>query len=315
MEAEGGEIETAVPIEWPAAWKLAGAGDGQYTQLALYDSELGAACYCIGVLRRDGESESGAMLAIPAAFMEEECETLCGLTIVSRHPVSIGAARRASQLVDMWLVDMDIAVAESLSRVADLENVSIVDYYWKAGAPSVWPQGKGIKEAVEAWMEPEGRYGGDEDEDRDYVPEVARVTFAANVAGRAAAAGADFGESGKAAAAGAVCQNAGIKPRLLAKDRPAGTGAPSSEILELRSRIAFLESAAAGNGGGATQNVDRGRAPFLSPDVVAQEPLRCSPTLLPLRARGDPWHSLLNLGLPGDLEWKYEVPMGADPQH
>ena len=194
MEAAGADSGTTSPTEWPATWKLAGEGDGQYTQLALYDTELCVACYCIGVLRRNGESESGAMLAIPAAFIEEDCETLCGLPLVSRHRISVPAVRRAAQMVDMWLVDLDIGVVEMLSRVSDMDNVDIVDYYWKPGAPSVWPRGKDIKEAVEAWMT-DGRYGNDEDEEFEYVQEGARVTSTGNVAGRAAAVGADCGDS------------------------------------------------------------------------------------------------------------------------
>ena len=69
MEAGGAESGAVSTTEWPTAWKLAGDGEGQYTQLALYDTELVVACYCVGVLRRDGESGSGVMLAIPAAFM------------------------------------------------------------------------------------------------------------------------------------------------------------------------------------------------------------------------------------------------------
>ena len=111
------------------------------------------------------------MLAVPAAFMDAECETLCGRRVLSRTQINVASARRTSDTINMWLVDLDLGVVSSLYRVADLDAVDIVDFKWKPDAPSVWPRGKGIKDAVDAWMT-DGRCGGDEDDDAAYVPKV-----------------------------------------------------------------------------------------------------------------------------------------------
>ena len=73
---------------WPAIWKIAGNREGQYTQFVLHDSEV--SCFTLGVLRRNG----AVMLAIPADFLDAECETLCGLQVFSRHGVSVPVGRR-----------------------------------------------------------------------------------------------------------------------------------------------------------------------------------------------------------------------------